>query len=237
MAKPRQAALADLKEDLAVERVSLAEVAAERLRELILLQKLAPGCTLSERELSERLQISRTPLREAIRQLTQERLIEIPPNRRPQVADPSPTHIDDLFDVQATLEALSGRLFCQRASDEQIREVAEMQRQLNAIAMKEEPMTFFRLDMEFHCRIVHGTANAALAETHRQYNAALFRARFMSSKQMRWRDVTLAEHDEIVAAIEARDGDRAAAALSTHLMSAKANQARLRAERDTEQSD
>ncbi len=226
----KKTGLADLDDDLGVERVSLAEIAAERLRELILVGRLPPGQTLSERELSERLRISRTPLREAIRKLAAERLIDVLPNRRPQVADPSPEYIDDLFDVQAALESLAGRLFVERASDEQLEEVTAIHARLGELADSSDPLEFFRMDMQFHSAIVHGSGNAALADTHRQYNAALFRARFMSSRQIRWRNVTMAEHKEILASLCDRDAEHAAAALTSHLLKGKANQSILRNE-------
>ncbi|SDJ10385.1 GntR family transcriptional regulator [Aliiruegeria lutimaris] len=219
--------LANLDDDLAVERMSLAEIAAERLRELILIGKLPPGQPLSERELSERLRISRTPLREAIRELAAERLIDVLPNRRPQVADPSLEHIEDLFDVQAALEALAGRLFTKRATQEQIDELVAIHERFSKFPDDCEPLKFFRTDMAFHSAIVRGADNVALADTHRQYNAALFRARFMSSRQLRWRDITIAEHTEILDALCARDAERSAAALTTHLMSGRANQRML----------
>ena len=222
--------LANLDDDLGVERMSLAEIAAERLRELILVGKLPPGQALSERELSERLRISRTPLREAIRELAAERLIDVLPNRRPQVADPSPEHIDDLFDVQATLEALAGRLFVERASQEQLDEVIAIHGRMKELEEEGDALEFFQTDMEFHSAIVRGSGNSALADTHRQYNTALFRARFNSARQLRWRDVTMGEHMEIVEALIARDPKRSAAALSAHLERAKANQKTLRQE-------
>ncbi|WP_438754175.1 GntR family transcriptional regulator [Pararhizobium sp. O133] len=219
--------LADEGEDLVVARISLAERAAERLRDWILLGKLAPGQILSERALSEKLQVSRTPLREAIRIVASEELIEMQPNRRPRVADPSLEHLQDLFDVQAALESLAGRLFVTRATESQLAEIVAMQQRLHEISSNSDPLTFFRLDMEFHRAIVLGTGNSALIDTHRQYNAALFRARFMSSRQSRWRDVTMAQHDEIVTSLVARDAPRADAALMAHLMRGKSNVALL----------
>lgn len=219
--------LANEGEDLVVARSSLAEKAAERLREWILLGKLPPGQILSERELSEKLQVSRTPLREAIRIVASEELIDMQPNRRPRVADPTPEHVQDLFDVQAALESLAGRLFVARATESQLAEVVAIQTRLHALASSSDPLDFFRLDMEFHRTIVLGTGNTALIDTHRQYNAALFRARFMSSRQSRWRDVTMAQHDEIVASLTARDAGRADAALTAHLMRGKSNVALL----------
>nr|WP_321464065.1 GntR family transcriptional regulator [uncultured Cohaesibacter sp.] len=237
MNRKRTIELSQLDEDLAVKRVSLAEIAAERLRELVLVGKLGPGQTLSERELCEKLQISRTPLREAIRELASEKLIEIQSNRRLRVADPSATYINDLFDVQAALEALAGKLFIQRATDKQIDQLAGIHGRLKKLASGNDSMKFFLLDMEFHSTIIEFADNSALSETHRQYNAALFRARYMSSEQARWRDVTMAEHEEIMDAIIARDAPRLSDALTKHLMTGKSNHDRLRKEAEAAEKE
>ena len=222
--------LSQLNDDLAVRRVSLAEIAADRLRELVLVGTLEPGQTLPERELCEKLQISRTPLREAIRELAAEKLIEIQANRRLRVADPSTQYINDLFEVQAALEALGGKLFIERATDKQIEQLLAIHAKLKKLATGTDSMKFFKLDMEFHTTIIKFAANSALSDSHRQYNAALFRARYLSSEQARWRDVTMAEHEEIVEAIVARDAPRLSNALTEHLMTGKANHERLRKE-------
>lgn len=231
MLKSRLDELAEEGEDLVVARTSLSVRAADLLRDLILLEKLPPGQVLSERELSERLSISRTPLREAIRMIASEGLIEMQSHHRPKVADPSIEHIQNLFDVQAALEALAGRLFVARATDAQLAEVAAIQERLYTLADGPDPLAFFKLDMEFHSAIIRGAGNSALAATHQQYNAALFRARFMSSRQARWRDVTMAQHDEIVGALITRDGPRAEAALIDHLVRGKTNVGRIYEER------
>ena len=223
--------LASSGEAIALARTSLAEKAAERLREWILLGKLPPGEILSERALSERLGVSRTPLREAIRLVAGEELIDMQPNRRPRVADPPIERIRDLFDVQAALESLAGRLFAANATDAALADVAARQTRLHEMSGSSDPLDFFRMDMAFHLAIVEGAGNAALTETHRQYNAALFRARFLSSRQTTWRDVTLAQHDSIVAALANRDAEAAAIALDAHLQRGKSNVARIMAER------
>ncbi|SNY93574.1 DNA-binding transcriptional regulator, GntR family [Cohaesibacter sp. ES.047] len=222
--------LSQLDDEMSVKRISLAEIAAQRLRDLVLVGTLPPGQALSERELSDKLQISRTPLREAIRELAAEKLIEILPNRRPRVADPSTESINDLFDVQAALEALAGKLLIQRATNEKVDRLAALHKQLIKLSTSKDSMKFFRLDMEYHTTLVQFSDNSVLAETHRQYNAALFRARYLSSEHMRWRDTTMAEHEEIMEAILARDAARLSASLTTHLMTGKANHARLRLE-------
>ncbi|WP_299625135.1 GntR family transcriptional regulator [Pelagibius sp.] len=198
-------------------RPSLAEEAADSLREMILLEKLPPGMALPERDLSEILGISRTPLREAIRLLEIEGLVEYSATRRPRVADPSLEELTHCLMVQGALEGLAGRQACLHASDADLAEIAALNREMTEIPEEADPLHAFRLDMAFHCAIVKAAGNPPLIETHRQYNARLWRARFVSSKWRLGREKKRSNHREIVDALLARDQAGAEAALRGHL--------------------
>lgn len=210
------------------ERRSLSEEAADALRELILLEKLAPGIPVPERDLAEGLGISRTPLKEALRILETEGLIEYGRTRRPRVADPSLDEITQNIAVLGALEALAGEQACAVALDSEIGAIVEMNRQMWQTPIDCPPLEFFHIDMEFHAAIVAAAGNAPLARTHGQYNARLWRARFLSSRQTDRRDNTLAEHDSIVNALSARDATGIATALRAHLQSTVTNLSRIR---------
>jgi DNA-binding GntR family transcriptional regulator len=207
-------------------RRSLADEAASRLRDLILLERLAPGTPVSERELAEALGISRTPLKDALRILEVEGLVDYGPTRRLRVADPSVAELRDYMNVLGALEALAGEIACSTASDDDLQQIAAIAAQMDAGL--DDPLAFFRLDMAFHGAIVAAAQNAPLAETHRQYNARLWRARFLSSRAVDRRGNTLNEHGRIVAALTARDAAATSAALRAHLRSAVENVARIR---------
>ena len=211
--------------DLALERprTTLAEVAADKLREFILLEKLPPGATIAEREVAAALGISRTPLRAALAILEQEGLIDYSVTRRPRVADPSLEEITQNLVVMGTLEALAGELACRYAGDDEIARIVGLNRQMQEGSGILEPLEFFRTDMAMHETIVRASGNSALIETHRQYNARLWRARFVSSRRSAGRERTLAEHGAIATALSARDAKATAAALREHLTSAVNN--------------
>lgn len=211
-------------------RRSFAEEAAEELRKLILLEQLPPGAPISERELTEILGISRTPLREALRMLELQGLIEYSRTRRPFVADPSLEEVSQLIDVLAALEALAGERTCGLASDAEIEAILSLERRMKAESDVVEPLEFFRMDMDFHARIVAASRNQPLIETHSQYNARLWRARFISSRREERRERTLAEHSQIADALARRDAAAIAAALRGHLGSTIQNIADVRAE-------
>lgn len=204
-------------------RRSLGEETATTLRELILLEKLAPGTPIPERDLAELLGISRTPMREAMRLLETEGLIEYSATRRPFVANPSFELITHYLAVIGSLEALGGELACKMATVKQLEVINQLNLQMQQTSDTEDPLDFFKMDMRFHSNIVEFSANAPLIETHRQYNGRLFRARFLSSRMRPKRAQTLRQHQQITDALMARDHQKTAFHLRAHLNSAVDN--------------
>lgn len=224
-----------LDEDIAAERPrSLAEQSADKLRELILLEKLPPGLALNERDLSELLGISRTPVRDAIRQLEAEGLVEYSDTRRPRVADPSMETLSHWLKIQGALEGLAGEQACTVATDRELEEIAGLQRQMVELAESDDRIRLFGLDMAFHRAIVAAAHNPPLFETHSQYNSRLWRARFVSSQRPANQDIQRRKHQGIVDALLARDGAAAEAALVAHLRNAIGNIKAARIEREAE---
>ena len=109
-------------------RPSLAEEAADTLREMILLEKFPPGTALPEADLSTALGISRTPLREAIRLLEVEGLVEYTDTRRARVADPSLEELAQNLMVLGALEGLADEQACEHATDAQLEAIASLNR-------------------------------------------------------------------------------------------------------------
>lgn len=204
-------------------RKSLAEEAAETLRNIILLEKLEPGAPIPERDLAEALGVSRTPLREAMLMLEREGLVEYSETRRPRVANPTIEELAHDLSVLGALEALAGEEACPRATDAEINEVRRLSQRMFDTSATSEPLDFFKTDMAFHRNIVLASRNPPLIETHRQYNARLWRARFISSRQRPNRARTLDQHKNIMDAFGDRDAAACAAALRAHLRTAVEN--------------
>jgi DNA-binding GntR family transcriptional regulator len=202
---------------------SLAAEVADKLRDLILLEKLPPGEPVPEREFAAALGVSRTPLREAIRLLEHEGLIEFTKTRRPFVAAPPLEEILENLLVLGALEALAGELACQLATDDDVESIDALRRQMEQMSNSADPLDFFRTDMAFHRAIVSASGNMPLCETHRMYNARLWRARFMSSRRRRNREITLEEHRRISEALMKRDPDLCGMTLRAHLSSTAKN--------------
>jgi DNA-binding GntR family transcriptional regulator len=125
---------------------------AERLREMIIEGRLAPGARLNERVLCERLGVSRTPLREAFRVLAAEGLIELQPNRSAQVVALSEGDVRESFEVMGALEALSGELACRRITDDEIAEIKALTFEMLACHARRDLPAYYRLNRAIHDR-------------------------------------------------------------------------------------
>jgi len=204
-------------------RRSMADEAADSLREFILLGKLEAGVPVPERDLATALGISRTPLKEALRILETEGLVVYSATRRPSVADPTLEELAENLAVIGALEALAGELACVRATDDEIERIADLCDQMIKAPPYASALEFFRLDMEFHQTIVRSARNAPLLESHNRYNARLWRARFISSEFGDGRDSTLGQHQDIAAALQKRDATVVARHLRQHLETAVKN--------------
>lgn len=218
-------------------RRTLAEEAADNLRELILLGELKAGTPIPERDLADAMGISRTPLRDALKVLEAEGLVEYSATRRPRVADPSLDELTQYIRVLGALEALAGETACNEASHAEIAEIVALGRQMSEGTDSLLPLEFFQLDMRFHGAIVEASRNEPLIETHRQYNARLWRARFISSQRAERRANTLTEHARIADALIRRDHSEIRAALREHLGSTIINIASALEADDTSSKD
>ena len=200
-----------------IPRRPLHEEAVGRLRELIVQGRLAPGARLNERLLCQQLGISRTPLREAIKLLASEGLVVLLPNRGAQVAPLEAGRLAETLAVMGALEALAGELACRYATDAQIAQVAALHAQMVDRHSRGDLAGYFRHNQAIHLKIVEASGNATLANTYRQLNANVLRARYMANlSRERW-DEAVREHEKILAALTARDAHCLKRLLEDHL--------------------
>lgn len=198
-------------------RRPLHEDAVEQLRTLIVHGDLAPGARLNERVLCEQLAISRTPLREALKLLATEGLVELLPNRGAIVARLDAARLADTLAVMGALEALAGELVCARASDAAIAQIRALHFDMLAMHARGDLAGYFRYNQLIHLGIVEASGNAVLAGTYRHLNANVRRARYMANlSKERW-DAAVREHEAILQALAARDAPRLKALLAEHL--------------------
>jgi len=198
-------------------RRPLHEEATDRLRDLIVQGRLPAGGRLNERLLTAQLGVSRTPLREAFKVLATEGLVELLPNRGAIVSQLDPHRLSETLAVMGALDALAGELACLKATDAQINEIRALHYEMLAYHARGELAGYFKFNQAIHLKIVKYSGNAVLYNTYRQMNGAMQRARYMANLSSdRWADA-VREHEEILAALAARDVKRIRALLSEHL--------------------
>ena len=199
------------------DRRLLHETVIDRLRDLIVQGELAPQTKLNERVLAERLGTSRTPLREAIKFLASEGLVELLPNRGAAVAPLKPEKMKEVFVVLGALEALAGDLACRNATEADIAEIRALHFHMLAHHAAGELAQYFKYNQQIHGRIMDCAGNATLAQTYRGLNAHVKRARYLANlSHERW-DKAVQEHGEILDALTRRDGARLQVLLRDHL--------------------
>jgi DNA-binding GntR family transcriptional regulator len=198
-------------------RRPLHEEATDRLRDLIVQGRLAAGARLNERLLTAQLGLSRTPLREAFKVLATEGLVELLPNRGAIVSQLDATRLSETLVVMGALDALAGELACMSATDAQINEIRALHYEMLAYHARGDLAGYFKFNQAIHLKIVKYSGNAVLYNTYRQLNGAMQRARYMANlSKERWMEA-VREHEEILAALSARDVKRIRALLSDHL--------------------
>ncbi len=191
--------------------------AAQRLRALIVEGGIAPGQKLNERELAERLQVSRTPLREALKLLTAEGLVEHLPNRGAIAVRLSADDVTHAFEVMAALEGLSGELACARISDAEVAELQALNYEMRAHHARRDLSAYYRVNARIHQAINRAARNPVLSEVYDRLNARLQALRFRSNFDTEKWDAAVREHDAMIDALSARDGARLRRILAEHL--------------------
>jgi DNA-binding GntR family transcriptional regulator len=190
---------------------------AQRLRALIVEGGIGAGEKLNERELAQRLQVSRTPLREALKLLTAEGLVEHLPNRGASVVQLSADDVAHAFEVMAALEGLSGELACARISAEEIAELRALNFEMRAHHARRDLSAYYRVNAQIHRGINRAARNPVLAQTYERLNARLQAFRFRSNFDRDKWDIAVREHDAMIDALAARDGARLRRILVEHL--------------------
>jgi DNA-binding GntR family transcriptional regulator len=200
-----------------ISRRPLHEETVDRLRDLIVQGRLRPGERLNERVLCEQLGISRTPLREAIKLLATEGLVDLLPNRGAIVSHIDPARLAETLHVMGALEGLAGELACRHASAERIARIRALHHKMLIRYERGDLEGYFQYNQAIHLEIVEASGNAILANAYRQLNANVRRARYMANlSSERWSEA-VREHEAILAALEARDVHQLKRLLQDHL--------------------
>ena len=201
-----------------IERRSLHRELVVRLRDLINEGELAPGLRITEKDLCGRFGVSRTPLREALRVLANEGLVELLPNRGARVARLTPADVEEIFPVMAQLEALAGELACRHLGEEELAEIQALHYQMVLHYRRRELAPYFALNQAIHEKILAAARNDTLAAMSRALAGRVRRARYIADMtEAEWAQA-VAEHEEMLAALVARDGAALAEVSKRHVI-------------------
>lgn len=196
---------------------SLHDEAAGRIRALIEEGQLEPGSRVPERRLCEEFGISRTPLREALKVLAAEGLVELLPNRGARVVRLTRDMLEDTFAVMGSLEALSGELACERITEAELAEIQALHYRMLAHYARREREPYFELNRRIHEALIGAARNEALTDVYQRLSTRVRRARYATRlSEAHWAQA-VADHEVMIEALRERDGPRLAATLRAHL--------------------
>lgn len=199
--------------------------AYDALREEIRSGQLRPGTRLTETEVAARLQISRTPVREAIRRLESEGLVEHQPRTGAVIRQLDYSEIMELYEMRCVFESTAARLAARAASDIEIAELREINREMEAAIATPDRMA--ALNRLFHRRLLDAARNRFLHSSMASVETTML---ILGPTSMESRDraqAAIGEHDAVIDALSARDGETAERLMRQHMEGAQSERLRM----------
>lgn len=200
-----------------IERPTLHNVVVSRLRDMIIEGVLQPGVRIHEGQLGQQLGVSRTPLREGLKVLAMEGLVELIPGRGAMVRTLTGKDIKDMLSVLSALENLAGALTCEHATDAEIAGVKRLHDEMLRHYRSGDRLQYFKCNQLIHSQLIALARNESLAMLHDILQSRMKRIRFIGDQNDETWSAAVEDHEEMMAALEARDGRRLSAALVEHL--------------------
>jgi DNA-binding GntR family transcriptional regulator len=200
-----------------IRRWTLHDELVSRLRDMIIEGELAPGQRVHEGLLGKTLGVSRTPLREALKFLASEGLVDLVAGRGAVIRSFSPGDVRDMLEVLGEIEALGARLACEHATAAEILQVRALHDDMMRLYEAGNRLDYYKRNQAIHSALAQLSGNAFLATTHESIQSRLKRIRFIGNERPeQWRSA-VEEHREIIAAFETRDAERLSRAIKHHL--------------------
>lgn len=202
-----------------IQAASVVSLAYDRIRALILSGDVAPGTRLGQVELAERLGVSRTPVREALRRLTGEGLVAFEDQRGFRVAALALDDVVRRLEVRLLLEPGAARMAAERAAED---DLAALEESIVRERRARSALDIHDASRDFHVRVAAATHNPEMVTTLEGLWLVEVGRRLLSRRQAtpRWQDADVEEHAAILAAIRDADGDRASALMEEHIRDA-----------------
>lgn len=199
------------------EYLPLRDVVCNTLRQEILTGKLKPGERLMEIHLADKLGVSRTPIREAIRKLELEGLVIMIPRRGAEVAQITLKNLTDVMEVRCALDVLAIELACERMTPEDLEKLSQACADFDSAVATEDIRKIAEADVAFHDIIVQSTGNMRLIQLVNNLSEQMYRYRFEYLKDMTSHEMLKEEHKEMYLSIRGKDKTAAAAVVRKHI--------------------
>lgn len=201
-----------------IKRPTLHEELVERLREMIVEDRLKPGEKVPEKALCDSFGVSRTPLREALKVLAAEGFVTLLANRGARVTEVTRQELDKAFPVIAALEQLAGELACRRIDAEGLARIeARHDAMMKAYAARDRT-AYFQANQDIHKALIEAAGNEILEAHHRLLAARVRRARFMANlSEERWTQA-IEEHEAMLDRLRARDAEGLGRVMKRHML-------------------
>ena len=199
------------------EYLPLRDVVFNTLRRAILRGELKPGERLMEIQLANKLGVSRTPIREAIRKLELEGLVLMIPRKGAEVAEITEKNLRDVLEVRCALEELAVQLACDRIDKRGVKELHEAADHFRDVLDSDDITLIAQADEAFHDVIFTATDNGRLIQLLNNLREQMYRYRIEYLKKKECYPQLLAEHEAIIAAIEGHDKEKATEITGQHI--------------------
>lgn len=199
------------------EFLPLRDVVFNTLRQAILTGELKPGERLMEIHLADRLGVSRTPIREAIRKLELEGLVTMIPRRGAEVAQITEKSMRDVLEVRRAMDALCAELACERITEEELEQLRGACEKFAQTIKTRDVKKIAQADVELHDIILQATGNSRLIQLVNNLSEQMYRYRFEYIKDLSQHESLVEEHRIIYESLVDRDTARAAEAARTHI--------------------
>lgn len=189
----------------------------EELRMLIMTGQIKPGTRMMEIDLAESMGVSRTPVREAIRQLEKDNLVTIEPRRGAYVSDISAVDLEDMLIVREPLEGLATYIATQKMTEEQIEEIRKVNETYEAAVREKDKEKMIEADTHFHNLITQGSGNQYLINILLELQEQVLRFRYIYFRSYKRAEEVVNEHRMILSALAAKDAETARACSTEHI--------------------
>ena len=189
--------------------LTLREMILEHIRDAIISGNLKAGSRVSEPELAERYGISRTPIREAFRQLESEGYLTVIPRRGAIVSEFTQKDVEEFYAIKSILEGYAARMACEKLTDKELDRLQANNERLSELAEQNDIKAFFKVHNDFHDMCIKSADNEKLRELITSVVTRFQRLRFMSLSLPGRMKIAVLEHQKIIEAFRRRDSDAA----------------------------